>query len=397
MKKLFAALGTTALLSAIAAAPAGATNGSQFTGFGAVSASLGGATVASGWDTISSLSNPASLGLIAEDHRMDMSFEYFTPPRSLNGVDSDSNAFLAPAGGIYGRSGQFAYGFAWGGVTGFGDDFAKGALPSQFFETSGIGHVYSQYQFMKVVPTVAYTPMKNLSVGLGLSVNWHALEFSHPFDMNKNGRFDTQFTLNNASSFGIGANVGAIYEVNTMIRLGASYMSKQNMSELEWNTDMGKVTTDLDGPEQIAFGVALTPAKGLTVEINERFIRWSDIFGSLPMNLEGQEFATWPFGWDDQWVTSVGVTYLMNDALTLRVGYNYGKSPVQNEDVDYNLISTAIVEHHASLGVGYKVTKNFTVNAGYGHAFENELTSPTSGNTIKMSEDWVDFEMSYSF
>lgn len=397
MKKFIAALGTTALLGAIAVAPAGATNGSQFTGFGAVSASLGGATVASGWDTISSLSNPASLGLIVEGNRMDMSFEYFTPPRSLNGVDSDSNAFLAPAGGIYGRSGQFAYGFAWGGVTGFGDDFATGALPSQFFETPGIGHVYSQYQFMKVVPTVAYTPTKNLSVGLGMSVNWHALELSHPFDMNRNGLFDTQFTLNNASSFGIGANLGAIYAVNEMIRLGFSYMSKQNMSELEWNTDMGKVTTDLDGPEQIAFGVALTPAKGLTVEINERFIRWSDIFGSLPMNLEGQEFATWNFGWDDQWVTSVGVTYLMNDALTLRAGYNYGKSPVQNEDVDWNLVSTAIVEHHLSLGVGYRMTKNFSVNAGYGHAFEKEFTSPTSGNTIKMSEDWVDFEMSYSF
>lgn len=111
-----------------------ATNGSQFTGFGAISNSLGGATVASGWDTISSIANPASFGLL-EGNRMDMSFEYFTPPRSLNGVDSDSNSYLAPFGGIANRTpdGRTTYGLAWGGVTGFGDDFKKGALPSYFF------------------------------------------------------------------------------------------------------------------------------------------------------------------------------------------------------------------------------------------------------------------------
>lgn len=59
---------------------------------------------------------------------------------------------------------------------------------------------------MKVIPTVAFKPSDKLSLGFGLSINWHALELSHPFDMNSNGLFDTQFTLNNASSFGIGAN-----------------------------------------------------------------------------------------------------------------------------------------------------------------------------------------------
>jgi long-chain fatty acid transport protein len=84
-------------------------------------------------------------------------------------------------------------------------------------------------------------------------------------------------------------------------------------------------------------------------------------------------------------------------SLTLRGGWNYGKSPVQNEDVDWNLVSTAIVEHHVMLGLGYRVTKNFEVDLGYGHAFEKEFTSPVTGNKIKMSEDWVDLMLSYRF
>jgi len=93
----------------------------------------------------------------------------------------------------------------------------------------------------------------------------------------------------------------------------------------------------------------------------------------------------------------LGITYMPADALTLRGGWNYGKSPVQNEDVDWNLVSTAIVEHHVSAGAGYKLTKNLEANIAYGHAFEKSFTSPTSGNKIEMSEDWVDLMLSYRF
>lgn len=375
-----------------------ATNGTQSTGFGAISNSLGGATVASGWDTISAMSNPASFGLL-ESNRMDMSFEYFTPPRSLNDVDSDSNTYLLPFGGIANRTqdGRITYGLAWGFVSGLGADFRSSALPSSFFETSGIGNVYSQYLFIKVIPTVAYKPTDKLSLGFGLTVNYQGLELSHPFDMNGNGLLDTQFTLNNAWSLGIGANIGAIYKVSDMIRLGVSYTTKQSMEDLEWNTGLGKVSMKLDGVEQAAFGIAISPMKNLTIELNERWLRWSDVLDNVDVKLGGATIATWKFGWDDQWVTSLGVTYMPSTSLTLRGGWNYGKSPIQNEDVDWNLATPAIVENHAMLGLGYRLTKNIDVNLGYGHAFKKEFESPVTGNKIKLSEDWLDLALSVRF
>jgi long-chain fatty acid transport protein len=128
--------------------------------------------------------------------------------------------------------------------------------------------------------------------------------------MNGNGLFDTQFTLNNASSFGIGANIGAIYKLSDMVRFSVSYTTKQSMDEFEWNTDMGKVSAKMNGVEQAAFGIAVSPSKNLTIELNERWLRWSDVLDKIDMKLEGVTFVTWQFGWDDQWVTSLGVTYI---------------------------------------------------------------------------------------
>ncbi len=375
-----------------------ATNGAYFTGFGAVSQSLGGATVASGWDSISAIANPASLGLL-EGNRIDISFEYFMPTRNLNDTDSDYNSDLPLSGGIAIKSsnGKFTYGLVWGNVFSLGTDFKTGALSSNLFETPGIGRVYAQYLVMKFIPIIVFTPSDKFNLGFGPGLTWQTLEISRPLDMNGNGLYDTQVTVNNSNSFGLGLNIGAIYKVTDTLRLGASYTTKQFMSDHEWNTEVGKVSYKKNGVEQAAFGIAVSPMKNLTIEVNEKWFRWSDMLGKGVLKINGNDFMTWEFGWDDQWVTSVGITYLPTSSLTLRGGWNYGKSPIKDEDVDWNLFSQTYVEHHIMIGLGYKVTKNLEVNFGYGHGFEKELTSPTTGTKIKASDDWVDFMLSHRF
>ena len=59
MKKICAALGTAALLGAIAVAPAGATNGMDMIGYGTRSIGMGGADVAVDGDAATVGGNPA--------------------------------------------------------------------------------------------------------------------------------------------------------------------------------------------------------------------------------------------------------------------------------------------------------------------------------------------------
>jgi long-chain fatty acid transport protein len=386
------------VLTAFVSSVAHATNGAQYTGFGAISQSLGGATVASGWDTISAIANPASFGLLEGD-RTDMSFEYYMPTRSINTVQSDYKGLLPLSGGMAVKtpSGKITYGLSWGHVFGLGTDFNNGALPSSSIETPGVGRVYAQYTIFKFIPIIAYTPTENLSIGFGPGLTWQTLEISRPFDMNGNGLYDTQMTANNSNAYGFGVNVGAIYKWSDIVRLGASYTSKQHLSDHKWNTEVGNIHYEKNGVEQAAFGIAISPMNNLTVEVDERWLRWSGMLAKAVLKLNGNDLTTLDLGWEDQWVTALGITYVPVNGLSLRVGFNYGKSPIKDKNVDANLFSQAYVERHVMAGLGYTVTKNVELNIGYGHGFEKELTSPTTGTKIKASDDWVDFMMSHKF
>jgi long-chain fatty acid transport protein len=99
---------------------------------------------------------------------------------------------------------------------------------------------------------------------------------------------------------------------------------------------------------------------------------------------------------DDQTVYAIGVKKEMGRWRQL--GYNYGASPIGPEDVNMNLGSTAIVEHHLSLGVTRKFSDKVSGSFAYTHAFENELTSSVApANTIKINQNQYNLNISYLF
>jgi long-chain fatty acid transport protein len=103
------------------------------------------------------------------------------------------------------------------------------------------------------------------------------------------------------------------------------------------------------------------------------------------------------FGWEDQTVYALGVRKILNDTTTLLAGFNYGKSPIGPEDVNANLGSTAVVEKHFSLGVTRKLGKHVRGNVAYTHALHNKVTSNTSTNSIEMSQDQLNVNVTYVF
>ena len=64
----------------------------------------------------------------------------------------------------------------------------------------------------------------------------------------------------------------------------------------------------------------------------------------------------------------------------------------------------AIVEKHLTLGTGYKLSKNFSMNLGYMHAFETTISETGTdpfGRPVtiesKLSEDSLDFGLTWVF
>ena len=117
------------------------------------------------------------------------------------------------------------------------------------------------------------------------------------------------------------------------------------------------------------------------------------------------------FGWKEQLVFKVGGEYKLTDKLTLRAGYNYGKSPVRGRSFNttnpqeagaecMKIIGfPAIAQHHISVGVGYNLTQSVRLDISYMHAFKNTVQSVVNGNVYKakLSEDSVSIGLTWSF
>ena len=83
------------------------------------------------------------------------------------------------------------------------------------------------------------------------------------------------------------------------------------------------------------------------------------------------------FLWEDQDVYILGGEYRVNDTYTVRAGYNHGASPVPDDTL--NPLFPAIVEDHATVGLGYNWsnnTLNFAIERGFENVQTNNNTDP---------------------
>ena len=291
------------------------------------------------------------------------------------------------------------FGLAAGGVAGLGTDFAQSIGPDDATA------VVTTKGLLKLTPTIAYKPMDKLSIGVSPQIGYQTLALS-------NAKFDMPQT----GEFGFGVSIGAIYEISPVVQIGASYTSEMDISEYAFhgtydadgpmpgaNPVSGTYLFDMDAPASAAFGVAFTPLDDfLLVEVDVKWIGFSDVMDSIDLkDASGDVLETIAFGWEDQIVYSLGIEVSPIDSVTLRLGYNYGETGIDPEDVQFNLGAIATTEHHLSLGVSKQWTPNLMSTLSYTHGFENSVNGDiqTPGglvsHTLEATQDIVYFQLSY--
>lgn len=383
-KKLWGALGAALGLVANHAA---ATNGDQMLGLSAVQNGMAGAVIAAPQDAMTVLFNPAGLAeLDMKDVRFDLSLGLFNPPRRVNGIESDSNLYMLPAGAAAFRVNErLTLGMGMGGTSGMGVDFPDtSAAP-------GNQAVVTTKQFFKVAPGFAYRVNERLAIGAAFNLDYQSLALSNP-----------AYSLPQNQVFGWGLSAGAVFKLNDALQLGAAWSSRQHMDEFKWNTTAGRFALTMDAPQSFALGLAWRPAPGWLVEGDVKRIQFSKVLNSVtvsrPAGYVGPIPASLNFGWSDQTVYALGVQKDLGDKTQLRFGFNYGKSPIGAEDVDANIGSVAVVERHLALGLTRKLSDKVSGSLSYVHAFKNSVTSSSgSGNVIELKQHLINFQLGYQF
>lgn len=367
---------------------AGATNGDQMLGLSAIQNGMAGAVVAAPQDAATVLVNPAGMADIAmKEVRFDLGVGFLNPPRRVNGQRSDSSLYMMPAGAVNLRIGErLTVGMGLGGVSGMGVDVADIAPAAP-----GNQPVVTTKQFFKVSPGLAWRVDDRLAIGATLNLNYQSLAMATP-----------AFALPQNQVFGYGVTAGLLWKLAPALQLGAAWSSRQKMGDFEWNTADGRVSMGMDAPQTLAVGLAWRPMPGLLLEADVKRIGFSDVLGSVavqrPAGYAGPVPAALNFGWSDQTVIALAVQKNLDDRTQLRMGLNYGKSPIGPEDVNANLGSLAVVEKHLALGLTRRLGERVFGSLSWVHAFKNDLRSSVAPpNTIELEQNIVNLQVGYQF
>lgn len=338
--------------------------------------------------------NPAGIALL-EERQVTMGGAVVVPKGDFKGTGgnagSNEDDFLSTAVIPFGYfsmpiDDQLSFGLGiyapFGSSTDYNDDWAGRYLADE-----------TDVSVINIQPTIAYKFTDQLSVGLGVFGSYAEGEltrFAHP------AISPSAHSKVKGDSWAFGWNVGAIWQPLDTTSVGVSYRSSVKHT-LKGDASISvadlteKAKLDITLPEQLEFSLTHQLDNKWAVMAGATWTRWSrfeelkiesDQGGNGPISgnpLTGPntDVLTYvPENWKNSWAFAVGTSYKYNDQLTLKAGYAFDQTPVQDEfrtaripDGDRNWLT---------MGAKYELGGDWTVDAAYGYMF---------GSKVKIDEE----------
>ncbi len=253
--------------------------------------------------------------------------------------------------------------------------------------------IKSDLMSININPSVAYKVMEKLTIGAGFSAQYVDAELSSAVDFGTIGfsfgipglipqQNDGFFDLE-GDSWGVGYNLGLLYEVTTNTRIGASYRSRIDHT-LEGDADFSKVPSPLSSTFRDTGAEAdVTLPDSLSISLFHQFnpqwmimadftwTNWS-LFEDLVVKFDdGQPSNRTIQNWQDSYRYALGASYMPDKNWTFRIGTAYDTSAVSEAKYRTPRIPDAD-RIWTTIGLGYKVSNMFGFDIGYAHLFLND-------------------------
>ncbi len=441
-----------ALAVAAACAPMSvyATNGMLLEGYGPIATAMGGASMAYDNGTAGVANNPATIGMMSDDSsRLDVAWGFLGPDVSVtvpvsaggsgNKAKSSADAFNMPAVGWVKKNNQMSYGF---GV------FAQGGMGTEYSATSDVAlgsgdKVRSEVGVARLIVPLAYNINDKLTLGGSLdyvrarmdlkmavptsamnglvtgydsgwsgvvggmgSYNWARFDFSDNSDYDGAAKGD-----------GFAYKLGATYQVSPELSVGASYHSETALSDLSGGATLSAGNTgsaaaasfagtikvrDFQFPAEYGVGLSYQPNDAWQVVADVKSVQWAAVMKKFKMSFISPTMGALNVAmnqeWKDQTVVQLGVGYKVNNAFTLRAGYNGANNPVPNQWVNY--LFPAVVETHYTAGFGYAFDKASDINFSMTYAPEVKVigtgTVGTGNGSQIITHSQTNWQLMYS-
>ena len=408
-------------------------------GVGAVNMSMGGASTAQPLDISGALQwNPASISVFDENSiKFDIGLFFSSPELSSTvpefdnlgqptgvffsgSTEDDRAASPMPAlAMVWGKEdSKHTFGASAFGISGFGVTFPESATNPINAPQSrgGFGHIESDYILLQIGFTWAYEISDEFSIGIEPTFNYATLELAPNPTANPTGAGYP--STDKASATGFGAQFGLFYNSDSGFKAGASYKTKQSLSDFDFentylDNSTGTNSFAMDYPAILSLGIGYTNDK-FDFALDYRMVDYENTDGFAETGWT-QTASVKGFGWKNISILSAGIQYKGIDKLPLRIGYTYSTNPIEDEVAFFNIPATAIIENAFQLGFSYEASDNLSIDAVYHHGSSAGKTSgqllnpqfiqnfppfgaiPGSEVSYEMSTDLIMFGISYTF
>ncbi len=424
----FARLGFVAIMIAVLAGTALATNGYFSHGVGMKAKAAGGAAVAWPQDAMAGANNPAAPAFLG--NRFDVGVDWFSPDRSSEvagnaggsavnvtyDANGKSNFFMPELGYNKEYRDNMAVGFALFGRGGMNTTYTT-AIPLFGITEAGVDLMQ-----IFLLPYVAYKVNEKHSIGFGLNIAWQAFEATGlenfaavmPEDSTQ-GMFsiDPSAVTNNGheSSAGLGVTVGYMGRVHQAVDLGLVFQSRTYMGRLKKYQGLFAEQGGFDIPPSLAGGIAVRANPRMTLALDIMHIWYSSIksinnpllpnFDQVRLGEDGGA----GFGWQDVTTFKFGLALAASEKVTLLGGYNYGGQPIPESETLFNMLAPGVVEHHLTLGATVAAGQRAEITLAYMHAFDTSVDGSGSipemfgggESNLRMSENSFGVAVGWNF
>ena len=283
------------------------------------------------------------------------------------------------------------FGVALLGTSGFGVDFRN---------VDGMSNINSFLQSYRLVPAVSYKK-GNIRVGASSIISYNGMSLG-AFQPDSSGSptSNVQRGGGYSDSFGFSYQLGLGYE-REKFTIGTTYLAPMKLSFkrlFDFDTDGTYDTLDLEFPSEFGVGAGFN-FNPVRVGVDVKYLDWESAEGFSSFKLKNQT------------VYSIGADWeVIPDKLTLRAGYNYGRSPVRDTtslspangtsaistgqflDSQIAMFTTTAMplssEATYGIGLGYWFTSHLGLDLAY--TYSPEVTTTQSGQTILAPSEFAD-------
>lgn len=265
---------------------------------------------------------------------------------------------------------------------------------------------FADIEHININPSLAIKVNDFLSLGLGVNFTRAHVELKQGVPVNTlaAGNVNQNYLhVEGDPTWGIGANIGAMFQLSPSTRLGVSYRSGIDF-DIEGNqkyksriTGAGAALAAATANQKVTADGYKTPGSlsfAVSQKLSDRWellgdLTWTDwsVWEKLTLKtVTGATLASLPYNFEDTWRVGLGANYKYNDAWKFRFGVAYDESPIKRNS-DRTMTLPDSDRTWLSLGAKYTLSKQASVDVAYSHIFfkdaKTDRAVPLGGSTVQ--------------